>query len=162
MSQFKVGEYAVYPGHGVGLIEGVEEKSFSGTSVSFYNIKIVDTGMILMVPLTKVQDVGLRGIIPEKDVKRIYKILQERRPALDNQTWNRRYREYMEKIKTGSVYEIAGVLRDLFLLRTDKDLSFGEKKMLDTAKNLLVKEISLAKGTEEESIEQELLSIMGV
>ena len=70
-------------------------------------------------------------------MKRVYKILKERRLPLDNQTWNRRYREYMEKIKTGSVFEIAGVLRDLYLLQSDKDLSFGEKKMLDTAKALL-------------------------
>ena len=75
------------------------------------------------------------------------------------ETWNRRYREYMEKIKTGSVFEIAEVLRDLYLLKFDKDLSFGERKMLDTARNLLIKELSLAKGVNEDDIEGDLKSI---
>ena len=78
---------------------------------------------------------------------------------MDSATWNRRYREYMEKIKTGSVFEIAEVLRDLYLLKFDKDLSFGERKMLDTARNLLIKELSLAKGVNEDDIEGDLKSI---
>jgi CarD family transcriptional regulator len=78
---------------------------------------------------------------------------------MDNQTWNRRYREYMEKIKTGSVYEIAEVLRDLYRLKTDKDLSFGERKMLDTAKSLLIKELSLAQQIREDVVENELKAI---
>ncbi|HEY4769100.1 MAG TPA: CarD family transcriptional regulator, partial [Myxococcales bacterium] len=79
--------------------------------------------------------------------------------SVDSATWNRRYREYMEKIKTGSVFEIAEVLRDLYLLKFDKDLSFGERKMLDTARNLLIKELSLAKGVNEDDIEGDLKSI---
>ena len=75
---------------------------------------------------------------------------------MDGQTWNRRYREYMEKIKTGSVFEIAEVLRDLSLLKFDKDLSFGERKMLDTAKSLLIKELAVARGAKEEKIAREL------
>ena len=86
-------------------------------------------------------------------------ILKEKDVKIDNQTWNRRYREYMEKIRTGSVFEIAEVLRNLFLLRHSKDLSFGERKMLDQAKHLLVKEISLAKQCAEESVEQEIQTI---
>ena len=79
--------------------------------------------------------------------------------SVDSATWNRRYREYMEKIKTGSVFEIAEVLRDLYLLKFDKDLSFGERKMLDTARNLLIKELSLAKGVNEDDIEGDLKTI---
>ena len=80
---------------------------------------------------------------------------------MDNQTWNRRYRQYMEKIRTGSPYEIAAVLRDLYQLKFDKDLSFGERKMLDTAKSFLIKEISLAKNVDEQQIEQEISDIFG-
>ena len=87
---------------------------------------------------------------------KVIDILKERDVKITAQTWNRRYREYMEKIKTGSVFEVAVVLRDLFLLKEDKDLSYGERKMLDTAKNLLVKELSLAKQTEEEKIEKQI------
>ena len=86
-------------------------------------------------------------------------ILRETNVKIDNQTWNRRYREYMEKIRTGSVYEIAEVLRNLYVLKHNKDLSFGERKMLDTAKSLLVKELSLAKKQDEQTIEAELNSI---
>ena len=89
----------------------------------------------------------------------VYEILKERNVKIDQTTWNRRYREYMEKIKTGSIFEIAEVLRNLFLLRHSKDLSFGERKMLDQAKHLLVKEISLAKAAKEEMVEQEIQSI---
>jgi hypothetical protein len=87
--------------------------------------------------MNKVNSVGLREIIGEKDVKKVYSILREKEVSVDSTTWNRRYREYMDKIKTGSVFEIAEVLRDLYLLRSDKDLSFGERKMLDTARSLL-------------------------
>jgi CarD family transcriptional regulator len=89
-------------------------------------------------------------------------ILKEKNVKIDNQTWNRRYREYMEKIKTGSVYEIAEVLRDLFVLKVDKELSFGERKMLDTARNLLLKELSLATDKEKLFQEEEVKQIFGV
>ena len=95
-------------------------------------------------------------MIDADQVPHIFAILKEREIVPDNQTWNRRYREYMDKIKTGSVFELAEVLRDLFILREDKELSFGERKMLDTARNLLVKELSLASNTEETQIEQDL------
>ncbi len=92
-------------------------------------------------------------------MKRVYTILREKDVSVDATTWNRRYREYMEKIKTGSVFEIAEVLRDLYLLKSDKDLSFGERKMLDTARSLLIKELSLAKNCDEETIESDLRTI---
>ena len=104
--------------------------------------------------------VGLRKIIDKTTVTRVYRILREKKKApIDQQTWNRRYREYTEKIKTGSVIEIAAVLRDLFLLKSDKELSFGERKVLDTARNLLVKELSIARSHTEEKIMEELSHI---
>jgi CarD family transcriptional regulator len=106
--------------------------------------------------------VGLRAIISEKEVPKIYRILKSKDEATDAQTWNRRYREYMEKIKTGSIFEIAEVLRDLYRLKFDKDLSFGERKMLDTAKSLLVKELSLAQRLKEEDVEDELKELFEI
>lgn len=156
---FKVGDSAVYPAHGVARIKRIEEKIIGGRKKSFYVLQVVENDMTIMVPTENAHAVGLREIIPEKEVPRVYKILKERNIKIDNTTWNRRFREYSEKLKTGSVYEIAEVLRNLFLLRLDKDLSFGERKMLDQAKNLLVKEISIARAASEEIIEQEIQTI---
>jgi CarD family transcriptional regulator len=103
-----------------------------------------------------VNNVGLREIINETELPRLYSILEKRDVALDNQTWNRRYREYMDKIKTGSVFEVAEVYRDLLMLRVEKELSFGERKMLETARGLLIKEISLAKQIGESQVEKDL------
>jgi CarD family transcriptional regulator len=122
----------------------------------------LENGSTILIPTDKVKDVGLRSIIAQKDVPKIYGILKTKEVSVDSQTWNRRYREYMEKIKTGSIYDIAEVLRDLYRLKTDKDLSFGERKMLDTAKSLLVKELSLAQQTREEVIEVQIKEIFEI
>ncbi len=153
---FKVGDLAVYPAHGVGLIEKIETKEISGCRQDFYVMRILDNDMIIMIPTNNVENVGLREIIEHAEVATLYSILKKRDVPIDNQTWNRRYREYMDKIKTGSVFEVAEVYRDLLILKIEKDLSFGERKMLDTARNLLVKEISLAKKVGEEQVEKEL------
>lgn len=153
---FNVGDLAVYPAHGVGFIEKIESKEISGCRQDFYVMRILDNDMIIMIPTQNVNNVGLREIIGQNEVPKLYSILKKRDVIIDNQTWNRRYREYMEKIRTGSVYEVAEVYRDLLMLKVEKELSFGERKMLDTARGLLVKEISLAKKVEEEQIEKDL------
>jgi CarD family transcriptional regulator len=153
---FKEGDLAVYPAHGVGIIETIESKEISGCKQDFYTIRILDNNMKIMVPTQNVDSVGLREIIGQKEIPRLYSILKKRDVVIDNQTWNRRYREYMDKIKTGSVFEVAEVYRDLLMLKEEKDLSFGERKMLDTARSLLVKEISLAKNVAEKQIEKDL------
>lgn len=156
---FKVGDLAVYPAHGVGVIERIETQEISGSSQDFYVMRILDNDMIIMIPTRNVNSVGLREIIQKKEVQKLYSILKKRDVPVDNQTWNRRYREYMDKIKTGSVYEVAEVYRDLLMLKIEKELSFGERKMLDTARSLLVKEISLAKQVAESQIERDLEKI---
>jgi CarD family transcriptional regulator len=153
---FKEGDLAVYPAHGVGIIETIETKEISGCRQDFYTIRILDNNMKIMVPTRNVDNVGLREIIGQKEIPKLYSILKKRDMVIDNQTWNRRYREYMDKIKTGSVFEVAEVYRDLLMLKEEKDLSFGERKMLDTARSLLVKEISLAKKVAEKQIEKDL------
>ncbi len=101
---FKVGDNAVYPGHGVGKVTAIEAKEMLGDTHTFYSIKILETGMKIMVPESKAKSVGLRKIISKDEAGKVIGILKEKEVKIDNQTWNRRYREYMEKIKTGSVY----------------------------------------------------------
>ena len=154
--EFSEGDLAVYPAHGVGCIESIESKQINGDTMNFYMMKIVENGMVIMIPTTNVESVGLRDVIPETEVPEVYKVMKKKGQGADNQTWNRRYREYMDKIKTGSIYDVAEVFRDLFNLRLEKDLSFGERKLLDTAQNLLVQELSTAKDIEEEAMMQEI------
>lgn len=156
---FNIGDLAVYPAHGVGVIERIEAQEISGCRQDFYVMRILDNDMIIMIPTNNVENVGLRDIIGHTEVAELYSILKKRDVIIDNQTWNRRYRDYMDKIKTGSVFEVAEVYRDLLILKHEKELSFGERKMLDTARNLLVKEISLAKDVAEEQVEKDLDSM---
>lgn len=153
---FSEGDMAVYPAHGVGVIEAIETQSIAGVDQSFYVMKILDNDMTIMIPTANCENVGLRAIISKAEVDKILEILKERDIKISSQTWNRRYRDYMEKIKTGSAFEVAVVLRDLYLLMEDKELSYGERKMLDTAKSLLIKEISLAKKTDESKVETQI------
>lgn len=156
---FKMGDKIVYPGHGVGEIEGVRTHVLGGQEHHIYNIKILDSGMKVMVPVNQATAVGLRRIIDKKAIDTVYDILKDRNFKIDTQTWNRRFREYSQKIKTGSVFEIAVVLRDLSVLSADKELSFGEKKMLDMAEALLVSEIAIAKARPHDKIAGELRSL---
>ena len=158
---FKIGDKAVYPAHGVGEIMSIDKKTNSNNQISFYVMRILGSDMTIMVPVANVEQVGLRCIIPPRQVDKVYEILKQKNVSIDMSTWNRRYREYMKKIKTGSVFEIAEVLRDLYLLKNDKVLSFGEKKLLDTAKNLLIKEISISKRRSEVAVEKDLKQIFG-
>ena len=153
---FKIGDKAVYPAQGVTEIMGIESMDIGGLQQNFYVLRVMDTDKKIRIPINKVNAVGLRSVIQGEEVEEVYEILRERPVKCDQQTWNRRYRRYLEKIKTGSVYDVAEVLRDLYLLRFDKNLSFGERKMLDTARSLLVKELSIAKDSEEDAIEAEL------
>ena len=154
--EFKIGDVAVYPAHGVGEVQSIEEREIAGNKHKFYILKILDTGMTIMVPTGNVRTVGLREVINESEVDIVYDIMRERDISINEQTWNRRYREYMDKIKTGSIYEIAEVLRDLMLLRYEKELSFGERKMLDTARYLIVKELAIAQELAEDDISEEI------
>jgi len=158
---FNVGDKAVYPGHGVGVIEAIETKVISGNEQLFYVMRILNNGMTIMIPKSNVNSVGLRQVISEKEVNKVYMILKQKEmPRENHQTWNRRYRQYTEKIKTGSVFEIAEVLRILFRLKRVKELSFGEKKIFDTVQNLLVKEISVVKQQNEDITRTEMDTIL--
>lgn len=147
---------AVYPAHGVGVIQAIETKTIGGVDQTFYVMRILDNDMTIMIPTGNCRNVGLRSIISSQEVDQVLHILRERDIQVSSQTWNRRYRDYMDKIKTGSAFEVAVVLRDLYLLSDDKELSYGERKMMDTAKNLLIKEISLARNEDESKVAEQL------
>ncbi len=153
---FDVGDKAYYPVHGVAEVVGVESRNIGGSNQSVYILKILESGLKIMVPTTNATTVGLRPILEGEEIQEVYSILRSNDAGSDNQTWNRRHREYMDKIKTGSAFEIAEVLRDLCVLRNKKDLSFGERRMLDTARNLLVREIAQAKCETEIDVRAEI------
>src|SRR5215813_11552401 len=159
MLEFSVGDKAVYPAQGVAEIVGIDQKEISGKIQKFYVLRVLDSDMRILVPVDKAQQVGLRGVVQEDQIKEVYDILKDKEIHIDKQTWNRRYRGFMEKIKTGSLFEVAEVFRDLYRLKETKTLSFGERRMLDTAKNLIVKELSVAKNITEVKVEKELEKI---
>jgi CarD family transcriptional regulator len=156
MLDFTVGDKVVYPAQGVADVIGIETKEIGGRLTSFYLLRIVDSDMRILVPTDKAHQVGLRQVASHQDVEDVLGLLREREMHLDKQTWNRRYRGFMEKIKTGSLFEVAEVYRDLYRLKNTKTLSFGERRMLDTARNLIVKELSIAKSWTEQRVEREL------
>lgn len=155
MIQFKVGDKAVYPSHGVGVIKNIESRTIGGTDQSFYVIQIISSGATLMVPTNACERAGMRSLITSKQIHEVYNIL-ESDGRVAQTTWNRRFREFSEKLRTGSVTDVAEVLRDLNTLSATKDLSFGEKKMMDKARELIISEISAACSKSETDVESEL------
>jgi len=153
---FKIGDMAVYPAHGVGEVTDIQTRSLGGKERSFYILRVVENGMKIMVPVETAAAAGLRPLISRKEAKKVLEILKSEDVAVKTQPWNRRYREYMEMLKSGSPFEVAKVLRDLFRLKSDKDLSFGERRLLDTARSLLVTELALSLGKKEESVEKDI------
>lgn len=156
---FNIGQKAVYPCHGVGTIENIESCKIAGAEQEFYVLKIHATGAKVMVPTSAAKTVGLRSVISPPDVDAIFEIL--RSPSKKSTaTWNRRFRALNEKLNTGDLVEIAEVLRDLSSLKQDKDLSFGEKKMLERARNMIVAEICAARNQDRSLVERELNLIL--
>jgi CarD family transcriptional regulator len=163
---FRVNDMVVYPGHGVGKVTALLTKSIGGSEHKFFEIHIAEAceraaevGMKILVPVFQAESVGLRKVVDKKAVEKVFLILKDRKAKIDTQTWNRRFREYSQKIKTGSVFEIAEVLRDLSVLSFDKELSFGEKRMLDTAETLLVSELAIAKARSQDKIQGEIRAL---
>jgi CarD family transcriptional regulator len=141
---FNVGDKVVYPSHGVGKIEALEEKEVGGQKIKCYVLSIIGKELKIIVPTFNAQKVGLRQIIREDEVEKVFDILRE---EINNMPpkWNKRYSYNMDKIRTGSIYEIAEVFKNLTRLGRKKELSFGERKMLDSTKELIVIEIAHSK-----------------
>jgi CarD family transcriptional regulator len=157
---FKVGDKSVHPHHGVGEVTAIESKEIAGQKKNFYILKIVDSGMKVMVATDAAQRLGLRKVMSRKEADHVLDVLREKKIAVTSQPWNRRYREYTEMLNSGSPLEVAKVLRDLTLLKTDKELSFGERGLLDKARSLLVTELAVAKRCKEARVASEIEQIL--
>jgi CarD family transcriptional regulator len=154
--RFNVGDRAVVPALGVGVIRAVEVLEMDGGRYEVYVIKILENGLTYKVPVNNTGANGIRGVISKDQCDRVYDVLRDRSKPADKQTWNRRYREYMNKIKSGDPLEVSEVLRDLARLRAEKTLSFGERKMYDQAHSLIVQELAVARDVDEQIIKTEI------
>lgn len=151
---FKAGAKVVHKTHGVGVISGIETLNYGAGPQDYYLLKIESTGLIVRFP-KNVNSTLVRGLISECEIDQVYSILRSP-PKTYSSVWNRRKKELTEKIKSGSLFEIAEVLRDLSKMRSSKELSFGEKEMLEKARARLVIEISASRGVSHLQIEAEL------
>ncbi len=148
---FNVGDRVVYPMHGAGVIEAIEEKEILGAIKKYYVMKLPLGEMKVLIPTDSISQVGLREVIEENEVPRVFVVLQGEQPEMST-NWNRRYRNHLEKIKSGNIFEVAEVVRNLMLRDREKGLSTGEGKMLDTARQILVSELILVQGIEQKEI----------
>jgi CarD family transcriptional regulator len=148
-----VGDKAVHPAHGLGEITAIEHREIGGAKGEFFILRILDNGMRVMVPRTSAQAAGLRPVMSSKEADKVLDTMRAREVAVDLQPWSRRFRAYTEMIKSGSPHEVAKVLRDMYRLKFDKELSFGERRLLDQAKSLLMKELAAAKGLTEAQLQ---------
>jgi len=148
---FHIGDKVVYPAHGVGLIQAIEEKEVLGYRQSFYILRLLGSEMTIMVPTVSAERNGLRCLIGASDVPKVLEILR-RNDIIICPNWNRRFKDNLERIKTGSLFEVAEVMRILVLLQKERNLSFGEKKMLENVRQLLVMEIRHAVSANEEEV----------
>ena len=150
---FGIGDKIVYPMHGAGIIEAIEEKEVLGKKRKYYIVRMPLGNMKVMIPLQNVEEIGIREIISIEEVEQVIAVLGDDISSMP-QNWNRRYRANMEKIKSGDIYEVAMVVRNLMLRDKEKGLSTGERKMLTNAKQILISEIVLARDLEEEIVEE--------
>jgi CarD family transcriptional regulator len=148
---FSIGDRVVYPMHGAGVIEAIEEREVLGERQQYYIMKLPIGDMRVMIPMRSVQDVGLRQVIDAAGVERVLEVLRGEQSKMST-NWNRRYRANMEKIKSGDIYEVAEVVRNLTLRDHEKGLSTGERKMLENSRQILVSEIVLAMDKEEDEV----------
>ena len=150
---FRLGDLAVYPAHGVGLIESREQRKVGSRNYDCLILRILENGLKIMIPAQNIREVGLRPLIGRGEVEKIFEVFRASPKTPENVNWNRRHREYIEKIKTGSPYDVAAVMGELLVMRGGKELSFGERKLLDTVTALLVKEVALALNQSEAEVE---------
>jgi CarD family transcriptional regulator len=152
---YNVGDKIVYPMHGAGIIESIEEKEILGKSCSYYVMKIPIGDLKVMIPTNNVDDIGIRDVISISEADKVFKILGSGEHELSS-NWNKRYRENMVKIKSGNIFEVADVVRSLMQRDRDRGLSTGERKMLSSAKQILISELVLAKGINQHEVEDKI------
>ena len=156
---YRLGDKIVYPMHGAGVIESVEEKEVLGEKKKYFIIKMPVNEMKLMIPVDNVENIGVRKIISTEEVKEVFDILKED-SSLNKLNWNKRYRANMDRMKSGDIFEVARIVRSLTYRDQEKGLSTGEKKMLSNAKQILISELILAEDSSSEEIETRINSII--
>ena len=152
---FRIGEKVVYPNHGIGVIEEVSSKSVNGSSEEFYMLRIHANSSLVMVPTANVKSVGLRRIIKKSEVEGLFNLLKEDffEPEAD---WKGRFKEHSEKMRTGLIFHVAEVFKNLVYLSYKKSLSFREKRMMDRARQLIISEVAIVRGLNEKSVEEQI------
>ncbi len=149
---FNIGDKIVYPMHGAGTIDSIEEKDLFGEKRSYYIFKMPGEVKV-MVPIQNAEQVGVRPVIDKGTAENVFKVLEQNETEMDK-NWNKRYRDNMDKLKSGDIYEIADVVRNLSFKHKEKGLSTGEKKMLENAKQILVSELVLAEQSNKDEMEE--------
>jgi len=151
---FSVDQLVVYPAQGVGKVERIESRDIGGATTDFFIVRILSNNVTLMVPVQNAQNVGLRPVCTEDQGRAIIESLKDRSDftGYTGQNWNRRYREYSEKLKSGDLADVAYVLKELLLIGQNKELSFGERRLLEQATGLLTLELSLSLNQEQEEV----------
>lgn len=152
---FNVGDKIVYPMHGAGVIESIEEKEILGEKQSYYVLRMPVGDMKVMIPIDNVDEIGIREVINAKEVDKVFAVLGSQSTNVTS-NWNKRYRENMVKIKSGNIYEVAEVVGTLMLREKEKGLSTGERKMLNSARQILISELVLAKGINQHEVEDKI------
>jgi len=158
-TMFNIGDKVVYPMHGAGIIESIEEKEILGNKQKYYIMRMPIGNMKVMIPLESVSDIGLREVINKEQVETVVEVLRQNKTSMPN-NWNRRYRVNMDKIRSGDILQVADVVRNLMLRDKEKGLSTGERKMLNNAKQILVSELVLVNNMDEDEIESMIEGII--
>lgn len=152
---FRVGDKVVYPMHGAGVIESIEEKEVLGSKHRYYVMRLPIGDLKVMIPTDNVEEIGIREIISDDMVHEVFDVLRGDKTKMSS-NWNKRYRANLEKIRSGDILEVAEVVRNLSIRDREKGLSSGERKMLDNARQILVSELVLAKDSDQESVSAEI------
>ena len=149
---FKIGDKVVYPNHGVGVIEQIMSVAATGTDSDFYRLRILANDSTVLVPTGNTSHVGLRKVLPKKDVDKVFRVLRSRKIHITSD-WKGRFQENSDKMRTGDIFEVATVLKNLSFLSMSKNLSYRERKMLDKSKYLIVSEIAEVSRVPEDQVE---------
>jgi CarD family transcriptional regulator len=158
---FRVGDKVVYPHHGAAVIEGIQEREVEGDTRKYWVLRLAYGDLTLMVPMDGADEVGLRGVVPKDEVEQVFQVLRSKKQAPASSNWSRRFKNHVEKLKSGDIYQVAEVVRNLSIRDHQKGLSAGEKRMLTKARQILVSELTFAVGVKEERAEAMLDEILG-
>jgi CarD family transcriptional regulator len=159
---FRVGDKVVYPHHGAATIEGVQEREVDGERRQYYVLRLSYGDLTLMVPMDGAEEVGLRGVVPKDEIERVFQVLRSKKQAPSPSNWSRRFKSHVEKLRSGDIYQVAEVVKNLTLREKDRGLSAGEKRMLSKARQILVSELTFALGSNEDKAEALLDEVLGL